>query len=285
MKRKLLVTIIAIVLVIAVTSTCFALYEKTATEKVINLSATAEVCTLTVGTSTSLDFAGISPSNRTKTVDVTLSTSDNTLVDGVHGIFKVALSGDLASSMDVAVNAIASVGAESLGAANADALTESGANIALSAVPQYFRVTISLKEAITGDNFGTIAEQTGAITISWTVDTTTVFAYNAEAYYVVGTLNGVTAWYPTANSIVLNDVPSSGNQAMKLNVTLHNGDSFKVVKNHRVSATWYSGQADNSSVAGVSGIDGDGNVQIDADGSYDIYVNDSGAIWVAVHGE
>lgn len=283
--KKVFVTVIAIALVAAVIGSCFALYEQSGTtSKSVALTATAEVCQLTIDTSTSLAFAGISPTNSTHSVDVTLDTSDSTLVDGVHGIFKVAVSGDIASYVDVAVNSIASVGAVELGAANADALTVGGADITLSAVPQYYRVTVSLKAAYSGTEFEAVAELTGTITVSFVVDESTVFAYDAEAFYVVGKINGgTTKWYPTANSVVLSDPVGSGNLAQKASVTLKAGDKIKVVKNYKAGAVWYSGQAINSSVTGVSGIDEDGNVLIDADGTYDIYVNDSSQIWVAAH--
>lgn len=281
MKKTILITVIAIVLVLSIAGTCFALYKSAATDKVVNITASGgENCNLTIGTSTSLDFAGISPSNRTKTSDITLSTSNNNIVDGVHGLFKVAIAGNIAEYITLTVNEIASVGAAEVGSANADALTNAGADIALSTVPKYFRVTMYLNDAgVTA--FATIAEQTATVTVSWTVNQSTIFAYDANAYYIVGSVGGVTAWYPTSESIVLNDQPTEGNQAMKTSVSLTQGDVFKVVKNYKATPSWYGGKTNNTGHVSVSVDNGD--ITVNTTGVYDIYVNNDGRVWVAVH--
>ena len=286
MKKTLLVTVIAIVLVLSIAGTCFALYKTTPNNKTVNISATAgDTCNLTIGTSTSLDFSGISPAegHTSKTVDVTLSTSNGALADGVHGIFKVAKTGDLAAYIDVTVNEIPSVGG-TLGSAVADATTAQGLDIALSATPKYYRITMALSAAAIAD-FSLAAEKTGSITVTWAVNDASVFSYDANAYYVVGTLNGVTAWYPTSNSIVLNDTPTGSNIAQKNAITLHAGDSFRVVKNYKDGAIWYGGKADNANnPAGVavSSPDGNGyNIDITTDGTYYIFLNGENRIWVS----
>ena len=287
MKKKLIVIVIAVVLVAAVVGTCFALYKIPAQQKVININASADVCNLTLNSSASLDFANISPNNRTKTADVTLDVDDSDLVDGVHGTFKVAVSGNLANYITVTVNSIASIGAATPGAVNADAITNAGADIALSDVPQYFRITLYLNDSgVT--NFATIAEKTGTVTVSWTVDESSVFSYDATAYYIVGTINGSTHWQPSSESIVAG-TGNEGNYAIATNVSLKSGDSIKAVLAYRSdNPTWYGGKTNNTEggndgVAGVYVASDNANVDITADGNYDIYVGKDGRIWVAAH--
>ncbi|MBQ4443913.1 MAG: hypothetical protein II896_04540 [Clostridia bacterium] len=289
MKKKLLVSLIAIVLVAAVAGSCFALYSVNATNKVVSISAGYQVVNMQFKNADNsavladVDFDdAFSPDLTTQTVDVVLAITNGALADGVHGLFTAALTGTLASHVDVTVNLLTAVGG-SLSTDITASATGAGYDIALSATPVAVRITVALKAADIAD-FASAAETTGTLTLTWAKVAGSVFTYDDNAYYVVGTVNGVTAWYPCATSVLMNDTPGEGNQAKKASVTLQAGDSIKVVKGYETSATWYSGQESNNTVTGVSGIDGDGNVQIDANGTYDIYVNTSGQIWVAVAG-
>ncbi len=284
MKKALILAIIAIILVISVVGVCVALYKVAATQKQVNITASSgSTCNLTIGTADNLNFTGISPNSTTRTFDITLSTSNNALADGVSGIFKVTKGGAQPTYVDVTVNEIPSIGG-ALGSEVAAATTVSGATIALSALPKYYRVTITLNATGIAAFDETLAEtQFATVSASWEVDEDSLFTYDANAYYVVGTINGVTAWSPTANSIVLDSATTGTNRAQKDAVTLHNGDTFKVVKNYRVSPEWPATQASNSSVEGVTVAENGANIQITADGTYYIFVNDNGQVWVDTH--
>lgn len=278
MKKTIIVAIIAIVLVISIAGTCVALYKVAATQKQVSISAIdGGTVTLTINNTGDLDFSGISPVNRTKTFQLQLTTNNADLVDGVHGIFKVAVSGDLADYITLTVNNLTAIDAEP-GEVNADAITANGADIALSATPKYFKVTMYLNDSgVT--NFATIAESTGTVTVTWAVNNNSVFSYDANAYYAVGVINGVTAWYACSDSIKLDSEVAGENVAQKNAVTLHNGDVFKVVHGE----SWYGGKTENNNVEGVSVSGNDGNISITKDGTYYIFVNGSGQVWVDTH--
>ena len=270
MKKTLLVTVIAIVLVLSIAGTCFALYKTTPANKTVNISATAgEDCNLTIGTSASLDFSGISPAegHSSKTVDVTLSTSNGALADGVHGIFKVAKSGDLAAYIDVTVNEIPSVGG-TLGSAANDATTAQGLDIALSATPVYYRITMALSAAAIAD-FSLAAEKTGTVTVSWEVNNSSVFTFDANAYYVVGTINGVTSWTPNESSVKMTS-PGANNDLATVTHTFSAGDTFKVVNGEPLQwHDFWSGATENFS-------NSSGQITINTAGTYKIDLNNEG---------
>ena len=80
------------------------------------------------------------------------------------------------------------------------------------------------------------------------------------------------------DSGVVMDGYAEGNKAVKYNVTLAVGDTFKVLDSEN---KWYDpdGSLANQSYAHF---DKDTNVVIDTAGAYDIYLNNNGQIWVSV---
>ncbi|MCR4725876.1 MAG: hypothetical protein K5753_01490 [Clostridia bacterium] len=276
MKKTLLVTVIAIVLVLSIAGTCFALYKTTPSNKTVNISATeGEACNLAIGTSASLDFSGISPAegHTSKTVDVTLSISNAALADGVHGIFKVAKAGDLAAYIDVTVNEIPSVGG-TLGSAANDATTAQGLDIALSATPKYYRITMALSAAAIAD-FSLAAEKTGTLTVTWAVNNESVFTFDPTAYYVVGTINGVTSWTPNESSVKMSSTGVQNGDLATVTHTFAVGDTFKVVSGEPlVWHDFWSGATENFSNSG-------GQITINTAGTYKIDVNHEGHPYIS----
>ena len=278
MKKKLLVSLIAIVLVAAVAGSCFALYSVNATNKVVSISAGYQVVNMQFKNADNsavladVDFDdAFSPELTTQTVDVVLAITNGALADGVHGLFTAALTGTMASHVDVTVNLLTAVGG-SLSTDITASATGAGYDVALSATPVAVRITVTLKAADIAD-FASAAETTGTLTLTWAKVAGSVFTYDSSAYYMIGTINGVTAWYPCATSIVVDDpVGESGNKAQELGVTLKAGDEFKIVKNYEAgdpSWEWY----------GAPGSGANGTIV--ADGTYNIYLNGSGEIYVS----
>ena len=288
--KKILVSIIAIVLVAAVIGTCFALYTHNADPINVNIGASTTTVNLQIfdGTNTAaqetITLNGFSPENAasiTKTVDVVLKISRPDLADGGHGLFGATLTGDLAPYLTMTVNKLSAVG----GSLDEDitASVGSGYDIAYTATPVAVRLTFVLtatsNDPESASYFGLAAEKTASLTLSWTnVD----FVYNASTYYVVGTINGVTSWTPSASSIAMG-AGNDANYAIATNVALKNGDSIKVVQNYFSTPNWPTTQEGNKSVTGVSIAYDNDNIAIVADGNYDIYVNKSNQVWVAVH--
>lgn len=279
MKKKLLVSVIAIVLVAAIVGSCFALYSVNATSKNIDITAGYQVVNLEIrngansAAQETITLSGFSPedaSTRTKTVDLTLRITNAGLADGVHGVFAASLTGELASYITTTVNTL-STAEGSVSGDITSAATGAGYDVALSSTPVYVRLTFTLTDAAIAD-FSLAANKSASLTLSWTVASGSVFTYDANAYYLVGTVNGVTAWYPCATSIVLDDTPSSGNQAMKEGITLSEGDEFKIVKNYEAgdgSWQWFGAPGSGA------------NLTIAADGTYNVYVNSAGEVYVA----
>lgn len=288
MSKKLLVSVIAIILVAAITGTCFALYSVDASNKVVSISAGYQVVNMQIKNGTNsavlsdVDFDdAFDPTTNSQYVDVVLAITNASLADGVHGLFTAAVSGDLAAQVDVTVNLLTAVG----GSVSTDitaAATGSGYDIALSATPVAVRITIALKAAAIAD-FSLAAEKTGTLTLGWAKVAGSVFTYDADAYYLVGTVNGVTAWYPCATSVLLDGELTDSNHAQKLSVALSAGDEFKVVKNYEAGDGFWTwcGAGDNFDTANYEASAG-GNISIKANGNYNIYVNGFDVIYISV---
>lgn len=286
MKKKLIVIVIAVVLVASIVGTCFALYTKNATQKSFSISAGNQVVTLTInngdntGAQASFNFDALSPDNLSESQDIALHCTNTAYVDGVHGKLTIAQSGDLADSVDVTVQLLTAAD----GTVDSDISTAalgSGQDFALSALPKFVRITVTLKAAA-ASNFAAIAEDSLTLTINWEIVSGSVFSYDNNAHYVVGRINGVEAWYPCSSSILMQAPQSGTDIKVATGVTLKAGDEFKVVWNYDGSynseeAQWYGGDGQNTD--DIFSTEGS-NVQIKTDGTYTIYLNSNYRVYL-----
>jgi len=274
MSKKLLVSVIAIILVAAITGTCFALYSVDASNKVVSISAGYQVVNMQIKNGTNsavlsdVDFDdAFDPTTNSQYVDVVLAITNASLADGVHGLFTAAVSGDLAAQVDVTVNLLTAVG----GSVSTDitaAATGSGYDIALSATPVAVRITIALKAAAIAD-FSLAAEKTGTLTLGWTKVASSVWTLSEDDYYLAGSFSGVDKWMVSeANqNVKLTTAGVEGeNVAQILGIHLNVNDEYKVVKG--ANTVWYSSWQG----ATANFTNTDGQMKILTAGTYNIYL-------------
>ena len=198
MTRKLIVTIIAIVLVIGVIGGCLALYWNSPEDVTVNINAGYQSYTLLIKNGDAsgaldVDLDPFSPTAgfTTQTVDLTLDVDSTAYVDGNEGKFTVAVTGALANYITTTVTLLDDAEGDPIanGANITAAATGAGYNSALTDqyVPIYVRLTFTLGNY---DNFSDIAELTATVTINWVVDEATTWTYDPDAYYIVGKIGG-----------------------------------------------------------------------------------------------
>lgn len=280
MSRKIIVTIIAIVLVVGVVGGCYALYHKNATPVSVNIGAGFESVTLQINNSTNtaaqgaINLSGFSPDNRTQFVDVTLTVDHPLLVDGVHGLFTVDVT-DTANTLGAYLTTTVSTLSNSVVVDDitTDALG-SGYDVALSATPVYVRVSFYLNnDGVT--NFATIADTTATVTLSWEHVSGSIWAVDTDAYYLVGSIGGVNMWDITEANIKLTDDNSNGDLATKENVTLAAGDEIKIRKGDGTwIGFWTAGTSDFSNNAE--------QIHINTAGTYRLGVSSSSHGWIEI---
>lgn len=261
MKRKIIIVVVAIALVAAITGTCFAMYQQNAGTRRISLS---------IGDSISLSFDEVSDNfsltqlrpGHDVTLDVTLDATHTDLAtEGMSGKFTVSISGSCASLVTVSAT-----GTDKNSHAvnyNHAALT-AGQTIDLDDIPTDLVLTFSM-ESMTSAS----AEQTLTVTLSWIIDTTTVWPVDGDAHYVLGTYNGSTKWDVNSDCWVLTETPNEGDCA-KGTFTFAVGDKIKCVKGD--IAYWYAWQDDPADKP--FHYDDDNNLVIDVAGSYTIFLKE-----------
>ena len=286
MTRKVIISIIAIVMCIGVIGGCFALYYTKGADKTVTISSSYSELNLVINNAgntaeqTAISLSGFSPASEdlTKTIDVTLAVDHPQLVDGIQGNFKVALTGTLAPYITTSVGTLASIGAENTSAdITSEATSNAGKNIALSSTPVYVRLSFTLNTEAEGFNFATLAESTASLTLSWTQVAGTVWTLDNDAYYLVGNIGGVDKWNVNATNqnVMLNDTTTDSNTAQKNSVSLTAGDKIKVRKG---DGTWINIAGDQPGYT----YDGDGNYVVGTTGTYGIYVS-NGVVYVALN--
>ena len=279
--KKLLVSLISVILIAGVVGTCFALYTTNATQKSFTINAGYEVVNLTInngantGAQGNINLSGFKPDATTQYVDVTLVASDGEY-DSVHGNFSATLTGELSNYIDTTVRLLDAAEGDPTGDAITAAAMGEGYDVALSSTPVYVRLTFTLNAAACAD-FSLAANTSAALTLNWEIAEGSVFTYDADAYYLVGKIDGEEYWYACSSSVKLTDAPENSDLAKMSNVHLTAGDKVKVLKGE----TWYGGKTDNTGHVSV-GMD-NGDITVNTTGYYDIYVNDQGRVWISVH--
>ena len=278
MSRKIIISVIAIVLVLGVVGGCYALYSKNADDVEVNINAGYESVTLQLnngadtGAQSAISLENFSPSARTQTVDVTLKVNNASLVDGVHGLFTVEVS-DTANTLGAYLTTTVSLLDAAEGNIASDittAATGTGYDVALSSTPKYVRISFYLNDdGVT--NFATIADTSASLTLTWAHVAASVWTIDTDAYYIVGSIGGALLWDVTENNVELNDTPD-GNVAQKNSVALTAGDKIKVRKG---DGTWINPASDQGYT-----IDGDGNYVVGSTGNYGVFFN-NGVFYVA----
>ena len=274
MSKKLFVVVIAIVLVAAITGTCFALYSVDATSKSVDISAGYQVVNMQFkNDDNSAVLANVnladkfSPTLTSQTIDVVLAITNGSLADGVHGNFTAALTGTLAEQVDVTVNLLTAVGG-SLSTDITAAATGSGYDVALSATPIAIRITIALKAAAIAD-FSLAAEKTATLTLNWLKVAATVWTLSEDDYYLAGSFSGVDKWVVSEENqnVKLTTAGVEGeNVAQILGIHLDVNDEYKVVKG--ANTIWYSSW--ESATANFTNTAG--QMKILTAGTYNIYL-------------
>lgn len=270
MKKKVLVILTALVLVVGMVGSCFALYSKDATQKTITLT-TGDSVTLTM-TGDSLALENLNPDTN-KTYAVTLSASNTALLGEGAGEFKVTIAASSADDADLALAANIGLSASD-GAAFSATKSElaAGVEIDFDDLPEAITLTFYIGEEafLTG-----AAEGSVDVTLSWKV-VEEEWTIDTEAYYIVGSMNG---WSITSTTTKLStaaaDIGESGNHAVLRNVAFTAGDEFKIRKG---DGTWYSllgGAAVGNGVSIGTG-ESNGNCVVGTTGTYCIYQNGSG---------
>ena len=117
-----------------------------------------------------------------------------------------------------------------------------------------------------------------AIIVKMGIEQPATYVADENAYYLVGTINGEAHWAPYTDELKLSDY--EGNLGAIMGVSLKEGDQLKVVKG--ACTEWYSCAA-TEGVNTVVTEDGDskGNGVIIADGTYNIFLNNQGQVYIA----
>lgn len=279
--KKVLISVIAIVLVATVVGACFAqFYQADNAATVVNITTSFQSFTLQIknGANTALigntpiDFAALSPSHRTEAVDITLAVNDSTYIDGNKGVLNVSLTGDLAEYITTTVTLLDAAQGDPIaeGANITAAATGAGYKALLSATPIFVRLSFYLNDA--GCTNFAAAELTASLSVTWEVDNDSVWSYSGTEYYLVGKINGdATKWAVTeANqNVLLTKVNEGNNIAIATGVALTAGDEIKVVYNYNED----NGTDPNSIWYGTGeGGDNSQNVAINTTGTYNIYL-------------
>lgn len=250
MTKKLFVVIIAIVLVAAIAGSCFALYYTKQADKQVTISTAFDELNLQIKNAGNTAAQGtilldeISPDNRTKTIDVTLTVDQPSLVDGIHGLFTVGVS-NTANTIGAYITTTVKLlnvtkdgeGVETSRTEGSTITTDAlgdGYDVALSSVPVYVRLSFYLNDdGVT--NFATIAETTASITLDWQKVVASVWTLDSSAYYVVGTLSGANKWDINATNANTKLVAGTDPVIATTIVTLAAEDQLKVRKG---DGTW-----------------------------------------------
>jgi Na+-transporting NADH:ubiquinone oxidoreductase subunit NqrD len=285
MNKKLLVTLVAAILAIAVIGSCYATYIVTAEDVTVNISAGYQSVTLVINnddnSAAQTDFAlsGFAPDATTQVLDVALTVDHYDLVDGVHGVFAISVSNTadtLGAYLTTTVQVLDDADGNVTDNITTDATGE-GYDVALSATPVYVRITFTLNSDGIA-NFATIAETSASVALTWEIEEGSLFVLDPNAYYLVGNFSN---WEINVNAIKMS-TPSEGTDlAVIESVALTGGvvpagDEFKIKKGD----TWYGSyspstdQFTNNAEQIHINVSGHYRIRLDEDGhSYITYLD------------
>ena len=313
MTKKLFISIIAIVVIAAVVGTCFAVYSVTDTRSA-TITVGNDAVDLSIGTvADNFVLSGLQPThtyyedNILKTYSginqvVTLSASAGSLAlieNSAEGEFSVTVEALTNAEADEALAAAVIVSATDYNNVDYNATQlANGVVINLKTIPQNFTINFCLPEE--GDDylntpeddtddfdFMAVAEGSLRITFSWEA---IPFSVSDSAYYVIGTVTGVTEWNQvTANAYKLGPGVTNGDHAQATGLLFFAGDTVKVHKNNdtgnfNAAANWFGGQDGNTEYNEEAQSDrittsAGNNIVINESGYYNVFVNSSDQVW------
>lgn len=274
MKKKLLVVVVALLVVTAIVGSAFAVYAKDATPRTVALS-TGDAVTLGISSTANFSLAGLNP-DTDKDLSVTLTATNVAKAEaGKAGKFTVIIAAHSAAAADVSLAAAISVSAagtysDSTAYAADNAALTAGDIINLSKIPTTMVLTFSIED----EDFADAAEGAVDITLKWEIVDT--WELDANAYYLVGTMNGWTI----SNDTYKFGAGNNGNQAELLGVELTAGTEFRV--NKSTGNVWLSAHGESDAVKDGSIGYANGNTIINTTGTYNFYINGSGELYVSV---
>ena len=283
MNKKLLIIAVALVLCISVIGGSFALYHIAATDEVINISTQAGI-SLTIGHTQEIGVDGLSPAKTSGTFNVELQCSVLSIEDeSVKGRFYITVGqGELAEAITISAS-VSKQNASPQEVTHAN-LTDSniGYECKLTELPETVTLTFALTQYAV-DNFRDYADKELTVTLNWVIVEGSAWEYDANAYYLIGSMNGWTIDSDEYKFEKNNDaeVLAAGKvEYMLLGVELAAGTELKVKKGE----TWLANLNGDFDVA--TG-DGWSNIEINDDGTYNIYycevqgeTNTSVGIWI-----
>ncbi len=293
MTKKLIVIILSVILCLAVVGGCFALYHKDAEKIVISFgSEQAVTLTTTIGGTGELNFNGVklSPDQPTATQEITLNvnTPNKEALAGLNGQLKVTLGGALKDAILLKASYLDGEKTKTLEATNyVISLT-----LPLDQLPEVLTLTATLVSADDA-TFAQNSNKSATISVTWeAID----WAPVEGGYYIVGTHS---AWGINKDAILLDGTPASKptpeqvDKAVLLGVSLKRGEEFKIrqyVAGQAGSEGWLqlgvkSGTESEPDIPDDGSIivtpnKVDGNISVAEDGLYDVYVNNSGIVWI-----
>ena len=273
MSKKLLIAIITVVVVAAIVGGAYAAVVKNDSRSA-TIGADSSAVQLTInGVSQNFTLTELQ-AGQSKTQTIQLATNNNVglIQNGAEGLFSVSIAAtatedEAQAAKNAALLSKVTLSATDSNSVNYNAATlATGVKISLLTIPQDITLSVALASEEAGNyDFLSVAEGSVTLTISWTaVD----FAIDADAYYLVGIVNGSDkTWDPSINSYKL----GAGNDENHAIGVFHfeENDLFCGVKGDK--SDWANAQ-NNNAIENVIAIE-EGNIKILASGTYRVYYN------------